>query len=315
MKRIIFAKTLALTLALVLLTLAACSTSTPSVQDSGSSSPAATDKQESKPQPTATPGVSLDEAKKKSGLYIKDGDKFVLVKPQWEYGYDGGYISTYPIRSDVASDIRGIENGSTSASVLLPVLFDANFEVPKIPNDAQFVIIGITDVAIYEVFDSGWTIPVGLSLWDDTIRNPGGWWSSPVSELIDYKAGSGMVSRVNQKFDEINGAAPTNYVSRMIYTGYQYNLASTHGIISASQNEQFTFSWMAGTDWTEETYTADKIFYALPVGDRNGVRADYEVVETRDGYFDVVFSTPPVGQYCIGPQKGSFESVVEFMTP
>ncbi|MCL2050266.1 MAG: hypothetical protein FWG91_00840 [Lachnospiraceae bacterium] len=204
-------------------------------------------------------------------MYIKDGDKFLLD--------DGGYISTYPIRSDIASNIRGIEHGSTSASVLLPVLFDANFVMPQISNDAQFVLIGITDVAIYEIYDSGWTIPVGLSLWDSTRSSPGGWIQVGSSNsLLSYASDSWSGWR-NQNFEEINGVAPTNYVGNMIYTGYQFNLASTHGIISASQNEQFTFSWMAGTEWTEIDYTADKRFYALPIDERIGVRANYKVVE------------------------------------
>jgi hypothetical protein len=212
-----------------------------------------------------------------------------------------------------------MEPGSTSASVLLPILFDADFEIPKIPNNAQFVIIGITNVAIYEVYDNGWTIPVGLALWDGTIPNPGGWWSSPYSELLRYRAGTGMIAWENQIFEEINGRAPTHFVRRMLYTGYQYNLASTHGILPAAQNEQFTFSWMAGTNWTEATFIADKRFYLLPLCGYLGIRANYEVVETRAGYFEVVFLTPPIGFYGTGNTRSTswsgFNNIVEFVAP
>ena len=103
----------------------------------------------------------------------------------------------------------------------------------------------------------------------------------------------------------------------MIYTGYQYNLASTHGIIPAAQNEKFSFGWMDGTNWTVETFTADKRCYLLPSSDYASVRADYEVTETRDGYFEVKFLTPPTGLYCTGNYQYSygFNNIVEFVDP
>jgi len=259
--------------------------------------------------------VTLEEAQRTSGLYIKDGDGFILIKSQWSM--ESGGWSTYHLVSDVAMAIRGMNPGSTSASVLLPILFDADYSIPKVPNNAQFVIIGITDVAIYEVYDDGWTIPVGLSLWDESIRNPGGWWSSPANSLLSYRSGSGMISWEDQKFEEINGEAPTNYVSRMLYTGYRFNLASTNGILPAAFNEQFTFSWMEGTNWREATYTADKRFYLLPIDEGVAIRANYEIVETREGYFEVEFLTPPLGYCCtggrVGAGPGGFNNIIEFV--
>jgi hypothetical protein len=121
----------------------------------------------------------------------------------------------------------------------------------------------------------------------------------------------------NQAFEEINGVEPTNYVSRMIYTGYYSNFSSTHGILSASQVEEFTFGWMDGTSWVETTYTADKRFYLLPVSSEFAIRANYEVIETRNGYFEVKFLTPPEGYYAIGPWwcKSFLDRIVEFVSP
>jgi hypothetical protein len=100
----------------------------------------------------------------------------------------------------------------------------------------------------------------------------------------------------------------------MIYTGHRFLVASSHGILSASRDEEFTFSWMSGTNWVERTFTADKRFCLLPVS--GGTRANYEILETRNGYFEVVFLTPPVGHYAtIGQGKSSFERIVEFIAP
>ncbi|MCL2628243.1 MAG: hypothetical protein FWD44_06075 [Oscillospiraceae bacterium] len=239
--------------------------------------------------------VTLEEAQKRPGLYVKEGDNFLFVEPQF------------------GNTIRGIHAESTSSSVLLPVLYDADFEIPQIPNNVQFVLIGIRNIAIYEVFDEGWTIPVGFDFWDETRGYTGGWLkSSARSELLDYNRGN-IVNWVNQKFEEINGRAPSNYVNRMIYTGYEYNLASTHGVLSASKNEEFTFSWMYGTEWVERTYVADKRFYLLPVSDWVAIQANYEVVETRNGYFEVNFLTRPVGNYAIGSSRRNYEMIVEFV--
>jgi len=46
---------------------------------------------------------------------------------------------------------------------------------------------------------------------------------------------------------------------------------------------------MQGTEWIEETFIADKKFFTLPSSDSYGIQANYSIVETRDGYFEVVF--------------------------
>ncbi|MDR2599379.1 MAG: hypothetical protein LBC73_03790, partial [Oscillospiraceae bacterium] len=247
--------------------------------------------------------VTLEEAKRTPGLYIKTNDGFIHVEPRG------------------VSFVRGIESGNASASDFLPLLYDADFEITKIVNTEQLVLIGITDIAIYEPVHTGWTIPVGLILRDEVTYMFGST-LPPKSELLlgRYNA----LDRVSQPFLEINGENPTNYVHRMIYTGFGNVLGYYHGILSARYNEEFVFGWMWWTDWVEETYIADKRFFTLPVLDSNGIRANYNVAETRDGYFEIIFFTPPVGYYGIGrtahfgihgPRTERWDMIVEFVSP
>jgi hypothetical protein len=252
--------------------------------------------------------VPLEEAQRTPGLYIKSSDGFILVKPQWttiDYDYIG-------FRSEVAETVFALEYYNMDVANLMPILYDADFELPKIPNNAQLVIIGITDVAIYEVAYDGWTIPVGLSLGVPGGPNPGGWIQTYAESKILAKYSSGS----DQAFETINGNPPSDYVDRMLYTGYRYLLASFHGILVASQGEEFTFAWWRGTDWVQETYTADKRFYALPTyGIDDAIQANYEIVKTQDGYFEVDFLTPPIGCYGVGRSFSRFDCIVEFVSP
>jgi hypothetical protein len=261
--------------------------------------------------------ITLEEAQKTPGLYIKDGDMFIFVKPQWEYSiYDSHRFTSRALGEEILS-IKGIDHDCTSASVVFPILCDDSYIMPRLLNNTKLALVGITHLAIYEVVDTGWTIPVGLALWDETRNNAGGWWSNAQNKLLEYgwhNAGL-FTSYYDQVFEEINGVAPTNYVSRMIYTGYRFNLASTHGILSATQGEDFTFAWMDGTTWVESTYTADKRFFLLPVDDSVATQANYEIVETQNGYFEVRFLTPPDGYYAIGTYRSSFNKIVEFVSP
>jgi len=70
---------------------------------------------------------------------------------------------------------------------------------------------------------------------------------------------------------------------------------------------------MSGTNWVEKTYVADKRFYLLPICDSVAIQANYEIVETRNGYFEVNFLTLPVGNYAIGSSRSGFNRIVEFV--
>jgi|GEM_PF-2104226 len=275
------------------------------------------------PQSSLGPPITLAEARNAPGLYIREGNLFRLVRPTWRYDNIGGYFNIHAVRSDVATDIQGLQRGSTSASAYSTILFDAEYQVPQLPNNANYVIIGVTTVSIFRTFRNGWTIPVGLSLWDSTIPSPGGWIRTPdfrANALLSYSPAPSGPGMINQGFVEINGVAPTNYVRRMIYTGFHYNLANTHGIIDASQNERFTFGWMPRTDWVTASFTADKKFFLLPERNRDNFLADYTIVTTREGYFEVVFNRRPTGIHCIGIPAvsgglGGGHTLVEFVTP
>jgi hypothetical protein len=264
--------------------------------------------------------ITLEEAQQTPGLYIKEGYMFILVEPQWAFLSPLDNYYSYRNMGGTVSAVHGIAHQTISSSTLLPILCDEEFVMPRIHNNVHFVLIGITDIVIYEVVDTGWTIPIGLALWDETRNYPGGWFTSARSELLDYKERSPFVlNYANQAFEEINGIAPTNYVSRMIYTGCYWDF--THGILSASQGEEFTFGLMDGTSWVETTYIADKRFFLLPVDNSIAIQASYEIVETRNGYFEVRFLTPPEGYYAIGHPpgigswKGDFDKMIEFVSP
>jgi len=247
---------------------------------------------------------TLEEAQKISGLYMKEGDKFVLIKPQWTINSSG--FNGYTLSSETA---KNVFSWSGDVSVLMPILYDEDYEIPQISNNAQFVLIGITDIAIYEVVCEGWTIPIGISLGTPGGPNPGGWIQTYTESAILYNSSD------KQNFEELNGREPTDYIDHMLYTGYKYLMASYHGLLTGNQGEEFTFAWWNNTDWIEKTYTADKKYYALPTLDTgNAIRADYEIVKTSNGYFEVNFLSPPYGHYAIGSSLSHFDRIVDFVS-
>ena len=87
--------------------------------------------------PILAADVTLDEANLKSGVYIKQGDRFTLIeRQQIEVLYDG-------LRS------------GTDYNVLL---VDTAVQIQAIPNNAQLVLIGLNRVYAQRIARNGYTI-------------------------------------------------------------------------------------------------------------------------------------------------------------
>jgi hypothetical protein len=236
--------------------------------------------------------VTLQEAQGTPGVYIKSGDMFILVRPQWREIWDWGW----GIRSDVASLLF------PDMSSKVAVLFNPGFQAPRIFNDAQLVIIGIPDIDIYETLDNGWTIPHGVNLgvWTNT--------GSVQTSLLDfYSYGANR----HQVFEEINSTDPLDYTGRMIYTRTGWSLMRTHGILTGPQGYEYTFSWHNGSNHVERTYTADRRFFTIAGVDGATPIPNYFVSITEKGYDEIVFFDGlPLGFYSIGGDR-----IVEFVSP
>ena len=248
--------------------------------------------------------VTLQEAQKTPGIYMKSGDLFVLIRPQWRTessGY-GGYRSI----SDVGVAFFGSMAEKTA------ILFNNDFQIPRIFNDAQLVLIGTTNVDIFEPFDTGWTIPHIVSLgvnsrrWVDTGHEH--------RELVNYKRGA--FGDIDQRFESINNRNPLDYVDRMLYTREWWLLMCFQGLLTGAQGEEFTFCWWESTNLIERTYAADRRFFTVMGPDYHDAPPipNYFEVRTEKGYFEIEFIEPPVGFYSISNSSRG-NRIVEFVAP
>jgi len=243
--------------------------------------------------------VTLEQAQAIRGLFVKDGDMFIPIEAQW---------SSFGFANNVRTHF-------TTASEMMAVLFNPNFEIPRIPNNAQLVLIGETNIGIYETFQNGWTIPHGVNLgqgWN-AFGVPSG---SERVALLDYTRTTWGTT--DAWFDTINGQAPLNFASRMVYTRTRFGLMPFHGLLTGSSGEEFTFARWEGTNFVQRTYVADRRFFTLPSNDmssRQGIRANYSIERTPNGYFEINFFTPPVGYYGIGSSASWLNKIVYFEFP
>lgn len=254
-------------------------------------------------------GMTLDEARNApTGLFVKDGDMFIPIAPQWIN--DAGGFGGRQIRGVGVSGVFG------SNSNMKAILFDPEFEIPRIPNNAHLVLIGETNIGVYATFHNGWTIPYGVNLGQgvNAFGVPSG---GERVALLGYDRDS-WGERVDAWFDTINGQPPLNFDYRMVYTRRSYGLMPFHGLLTGSYGEEFTFARWESTDFVERTYVADRRFFTMTpstLGSDQMIPAFYEIVTTYDGYFEVVFLTPPLGFYGIGSSVHWIDRVVEFVEP
>ena len=274
---------------------------------------AAEEIREAQPPPPPSPlahlgaSVTLAEAQGTPGLFIKYGDRFIPIRPQWT-NEPGGFAGRQ-IRG------QGVTGHFGSSSNMKAVLFNSGFQIPRIPNNAQLVLIGEENIGIYATFHNGWTIPHGVNL--GLGRNAFGVASgSERVALLNYTQTTSGAS--DAWFDTLNGQEPLNFQDRMVYTRVRFGLMPFHGILTGTPHEQFTFGRWEGTNWVETTYSADRRFFTMTSGDTGsdrGIRADYEIVRTMNGYFEVNFLTAPLGYYAIGHRMHWLNRVVEFAPP
>jgi hypothetical protein len=253
--------------------------------------------------PFGTP-VTLVEAQRTPGVYMKSGDLFILIRPQWRT-VPSGYSGYHSI-SDVGNAFFG------SAAEKTAILFNQDFQVPKIYSNAQLVLIGVTNADIFEPFDTGWTIPHIVSLgvhsrhWIDT--------GHEYRELVNYARGS--FGNIDQRFETINNNNPLDYVDRMLYTRESWLLLRFQGLLTGTQGEEFTFGWWETTNLIERTYVADRRFFTVMGPDfrESHPIPNYFIVVTEKGYFEIEFIEPPIGFYSIR-SGGQGSSIVEFVSP
>jgi len=108
-----------------------------------------------------------------------------------------------------------------------------------------------------------------------------------------------------------------DYQERVIFTRGAWSLTDTHGLLTGSQNESFTFSWWHGTEKVERTYYADRYFFTFPAQGTSdyAIQANYVITTTDNGYFEVNFLSPPDGVYGIGSSVRYIDRIVEFVSP
>jgi len=241
------------------------------------------------PQQPAISGLgtslTLSEAERNPGLFIKDGDRFIRIPDQWGNVTGGANQHRQNSWNNVFTAFRRNSN-------MQAVIFPSNFTVPRIPSDAQLVLIGVTNINIYEPFHSGWTIAYGVSLGAD----------SQGITIQYHDASNRWVS-----YETINGQAPANFSNRMVHTRLSWPHQKNHGILTGTQGESFTFG---GIEWVgttanvlETTHRAEHRFFTMRSHDTASnrmVEANYEIVRTMNGYFEINFITPPSGYLLLG---------------
>lgn len=129
-----------------------------------------------------------------------------------------------------------------------------------------FAIVDMTYLSCTPVLEMGYTIPYRLRI---DLDKP-------------YRVSIG--TEATQYIEQINGQSPSNFVSR---------LSESYNVIRAEKGEQFTFSYFSGTDYVEETVTADYIYYIV---DDDSIQLP--ITKTTNGYFLADLSELSPGFYC-----------------
>ncbi|MCL2621263.1 MAG: hypothetical protein FWD97_10065 [Defluviitaleaceae bacterium] len=201
--------------------------------------------------------MSFEEARRLTGMFVKYQDAFI------------------PLRTVGISFNQWPRDHRT-------ILHDADYEVQRIPNDAQLVLIGITEARINEMLYNGWTIPYMIRLVPRS--------DSPSTVSIRPAQPSGSI----HPFETLNGVDPIEYRARLFNpdSGQQDEC-----MFIANPGEEFTFGAWRGTNWVEVTHVADTRFFTRPLqgSGRSPIGPDFEIVRTLNGYFEVNFTTPPLG--------------------
>jgi len=227
--------------------------------------------------------VSLEEAKQYPGLYIMDGDRFTRIG-----------VTRNEFRKDRFNERLYLGNDAA--------LFDADHEIMSIPNTAQLVVIGITDVDIekVEITHAGYT----------------------VRDAVEIRTDREVVRLGRHSYALLNREDATRYIDRIISLIDQSEWTlSAYGVLAAARGAEFAFGNWVGTEYEEDIETADRRFYVFYRD-----RTDVAIIErTMNGYFKVNFASPPRGyhrvlvRYNPDPERwvGEFDLInfVEFVDP
>ena len=214
-------------------------------------------------------GVTIEEAQNAPGVYIRMEDSYFRLETQ---------------------DFTRLDDGSEGDYATL--FYDLGFQAQRIPGNADLVLVGQTYVSIYQSPHNGYSIPYGVD-WEITRH------SLTVDEIIpDSKIGILKYDRDSFNnytawFETLNGKAPNEYVSRMVFTRAGLGLYQKRGILSASANEEFSFGRFEGTVYKETIIVADKMFFMYGIdngyhfGDQGAKFKDFGMSET-----DIFTSVP-----------------------
>jgi len=267
------------------------------------------------------PGITLAEAQRRPGLYIKNGDRFIFV-------------------ADFNTP-QGARTLFEDSSELRVLLLEPGYDLPRVPNNAPFVLIGVTDINFARPHNNGWTIPFGVEF---GVHPATGFPGIPqperrVSSLMNYVWDAGGTR--GRHFETVNGENPHDpspynhsfsFSSNVLYTRWGWPLMRFQGIISAWRGEEFTFGWFEGTNWIERTYVADRQFFAFPTNSSHSPhfnRVGRTITRTPNGYFELdinSFSLIPAGEHHlfnrvaegvvgIGSGRYAFNNVIELYAP
>lgn len=132
-----------------------------------------------------------------------------------------------------------------------------------------FAIVDRYYLSCTPVLEMGYTVPYELRIDSD---NP-----------YRKRMGTAMIEST-QYIEQINGKSPSAFVSR---------LSESYNVIRAEKGEQFTFSYFSGTDYVEETVTADYFYYIV-----DDDFTELPITKTTNGYFLADLSELSPGYYC-----------------
>jgi hypothetical protein len=251
--------------------------------------------------------VTLEQARNTPGFYIKDGDEFTLIQSHWTMPFltaSGLSDGAIEVSSNVLMGLFGAQQyerytGVTNDVPIPSILLNAGFQIPKIPNDSQLVIIGIEDVNVYEPVDMGWTIPYGISVQKH---------NNEFAAYFIYHPYRAVTPTEAIKIESIDGQPPVDFEdSNFVFDG----------LFTGEHMQMYTFGWWEGTNWREVMHEADRRAFHL-----SGIPIEHEIVKTQNGYFEVNFTTPPTGYFVIESGRVSFAQgndyagrIVEFIAP
>lgn len=150
-------------------------------------------------------------------------------------------------------------------------------------GEDQLALVGITSVSCAPIIEMDYTIPYYLGAYSGSIH---------------YKRSIGyLIGGYNEDFEEINGQEPSAYLNR---------LSDYYNVFRANKGESFTFSYFSGTDYLEETVTADHFYYIIE--DHNSY-ISLPVTKTTEGYFIVDYSELSPGYYWFS--VGGDDTIIE----